>query len=319
MLLAGLWYDFLINNERDAQQSIATTKHGELLQAKLNETFVNLSKDIKEDFTAFVSRPENFNFALNAYISNCIVDKDLGKSFAKFLGMTLETEAKFYNMHVRLDFYDFNVDSNKYKLLLTQEWEQKSSKKQFIVIVASDNYAINHLTSPTIQCDYLCCISDIDDFDIGGIEEHIRLQCYEQYHQNSVPVKYRRRALDRQERKALFKDISGLDEYLDRIIVIENVFEPHGNDIFLRLEVEHIISTQDEYSFWTTDGLTYLKKIELRYKELTHHCEEFAVHHFFSNTLKRFHDDKKNGIKSMDYEGWVFRGQGVMLNWRVKR
>lgn len=314
ILMATFWYDYIVKSESKLESDIALKKLEKEIEIQA-EKFIK--DEVKEKITDFIIYPGSECYIFRLIGKKFIKNPQLLEKYIEFASEQLFDQPIYYNLVIKYILSQISDDSAFYQLDRFEQFDYDVRRNIFTLAICDDTEVINMLLSEGKEIDYISGISRISDYGFQEVFDNTNLRAlYSTEGINRRTKILGKRLLTSEETKVLFNKWDVDDKYLDKIGLIHfETFELKGMASF-ELKQRLKMRLDDHIYCWFADRLTYLKRIEIDYRNILTVGRDFNVQHFFSNPLSKFLHDEEMGRVNVEYEGWVIKGQGTLLAWR---
>lgn len=313
VLMATFWYDYIIKSEAKLESELARREIEAEIKAQVEKY---IKEEVKSTITKSIVVPDSECYIFRLVGRKFIKDEELLEKYIQFASGQLFDQPIYYNLVVKFFLSTIPGDSKFYQFDKMEQFDYDVRKGMFTMAVADDTEIINMLLSQVEDVDYVTGVSSIADCSIQEAFNSTELIAYIYEGSNRRRKMLAGRLLDPDDAKVALQRWDIDDKYIPKIGLIRfDISDLKGLTGF-ELRQKLRMRFDDHISCWFADRLTYLKRIEFDYRGISTLGRDFNVQHFFSNPLSRFTHDEQMKIASVEYDGWVIKGQGSLLAWR---
>lgn len=311
VLMATFWYDYIIKSETRLESELARREIEVEIRDHVKEY---LEQEIKSVIMNAVISPSSEHYIFNLVGKKFIENDELLKKYVKFTENHLFNRPTYYNLVVKFFLRRNRADSKLYILDKTEIFEYFIQKESFIVAFSSDVEIINILSHQIDKIDYILNISHALDSTIHDVFINTRLSAYASSQEKVI----KSRLMNSEESDEFLQQCNLNTKYSPMIGLMSfNVSELKG---LVKLEIHQKVNLDlsDCICQWFANRLTYLNTIEFQYGDISD-GREFKSQHLFSDSPEKSSNDKERRIVSIEYNGWVTKGQGASISWRSNK
>jgi hypothetical protein len=307
VLMATFWYDYIIKSETRLESELARRE----IEAEIrNDVKEYLEQEIKSVITDAVTSPSSEHYIFRLVGRKFIKNDKMLSEYVRFTANHLFSQPTYYNLSAKL-FLRRTRDSKSYLLDKKESFEYFIQKESFVVAFSSDVELLNILSHQINKVDYIINIPHSLEMSIQDVHNHTNLTAYVSSQEKVIKSKL----MDCHESDEFLQECGLNSKHSPELGLISfNVSELKG---LVRLEINQqvTLSLGDCICQWFANRLTYLNNVEFHYSEVSI-GRKFKAQHFFSDLPVKSINDKERKIVSIEYNGWVTKGQGASISWR---
>lgn len=313
VLMATFWYDYIIKSEAKLESELARREITAEIKGQVEKY---IKEEVKSTITKSILVPDSECYIFRLVGRKFIKNEELLEKYIQFASEQLFDQPIYYNLMVKFFLSTISGDSKFYQFNKIEQFDYDVRKGTFTMAVVDDTEIVNMLLSKVDQVDYVTGVSSIADYSINEVFNNTDLTAYIYEGSNRRRKTLVGQLLNSNDVKIALQKSDIDDNYISKIGLIRfDISDLKGLTGF-ELKQNLKMRFDDHISCWFADRLTYLKRIEFDYRDISTLGRDFNVQHFFSNPLSRFTHDEQMKIASVEYDGWVIKGQGSLLAWR---